>query len=138
MKKSLKMNNAMERNFKSTHAMISVLQSINLLNSDLTLLSKNKSTMKSNDNQNSSLIMLFGTKYAIWFSTTKSYKSLNLLTVTSCKVLKKQPFPLRLNSTFISLHLIHKAFSLNLRNVYARKIISQDQGLVLNTQVGKR
>ena len=77
--------------------------------------------MKSNDNQNSSLIMLVGTKYAIWFSTTKSYKSLNLLTVTSCKVLKKQPFPLRLNSTFISLHMIHKVFSLNLRNVYAEK-----------------
>ena len=65
--------------------------------------------------------MLVGTKYAIWFSTTKSYKSLNLLTVTSCKVLKKQPFPLRLNSTFISLHMIHKVFSLNLRNVYAEK-----------------
>ena len=81
-----------------------------LLNSDLTLLSKNKSTIKSNDSSNSSLIMLVGTKYAIWFSTTKSYKSLNLLTVTSCKVLKKQPFPLRLNTTFISLHMIHKVF----------------------------
>ena len=56
------------------------------------------------------VVLLVGTKYTSWFSTPKSYKSLNLLTVTSCKVLKKQPFPLRLNTTFISLHMIHKVF----------------------------
>ena len=73
-------------------------------------------------NSLTSVVTVFvGTKYAIRFSTPKSYKSLNLQTVTSCKALKKQPFPLRLNTMFIRFPMLQKGIFFESRKIIYRK-----------------